>query len=114
MKVQPVALRLFPLLSLLIALVAAALARSSTSDAAAVCVLDPGDPCSFGWDQEGQLGNGAGQADQDEPSPILGLANIVDVAAGGKHSLALLADGTLRGWDAISRARSATVAQTRP
>jgi alpha-tubulin suppressor-like RCC1 family protein len=30
--------------------------------------------------------------------PVSGLTNVVAVAAGGDHSLALLADGTVRGW----------------
>ncbi|MFF5206380.1 RCC1 domain-containing protein [Streptosporangium sp. NPDC000396] len=59
---------------------------------------------SWGSDNEGQLGNGGANADSSTPGQVLGtggvgvLTNVVAIAADGNHSLALLADGTVRAW----------------
>ena len=53
----------------------------------------------WGANDFGQLGNGSLTTPQP-PVPVLvsGLTNAVAVAAGGVHTCALLADGTVRCW----------------
>jgi alpha-tubulin suppressor-like RCC1 family protein len=65
--------------------------------------LPPG-AWSWGANNQGQLGTGNGQA-SFQPVPVLSLANVVAVAAGGDpatrnsdHSLALTADGQVWTW----------------
>ncbi len=63
-------------------------------------VLDPagqGRVWAWGWNQSGQLGDGT-TADRLAPAPLHGLPNIVAIAAGGGHSLALDATGALWQW----------------
>ncbi|MEX2236408.1 MAG: RCC1 repeat-containing protein [Dehalococcoidia bacterium] len=67
--------------------------------AATFCDLQPGMACAWGFDSTGQLGNGL-DGDQNVPDQVDGLGNVVALSAGGSHSLALLADGTLRAWGA--------------
>jgi alpha-tubulin suppressor-like RCC1 family protein len=54
---------------------------------------------AWGADFLGQLGDGR-EVDGPVPVPVVvsGLTNVVDLEGGGAHSLALLADGTLRAW----------------
>ncbi len=57
---------------------------------------------SWGWDLFGQLGDGGYNADQPLPVTVEGLVagpSIMSVAAaGGNHSLALRADGSVVAW----------------
>lgn len=58
----------------------------------------------WGWSNAGQVGDGGPGAsctrDRCEvaPTPVADLANVVAIAAGGGHSLALAADGTVYVW----------------
>ncbi|ANW17172.1 RCC1 domain-containing protein [Streptomyces clavuligerus] len=52
---------------------------------------------SWGDNASGQLGNG-GRADQTVPAVVPGLQKIKDVAAGGRHALALDTDGQVYSW----------------
>lgn len=57
---------------------------------------------AWGFNRNGQLGNGA-LTDSYVPVQVAGfdapvLANVVQIAAGGRHSLALLKDGSAWGW----------------
>lgn len=54
---------------------------------------------AWGDNSEGQLGNNNSQL-QNSPTPIhvSDLTNVIAVAAGGAHSLALKKDGTVWGW----------------
>jgi hypothetical protein len=47
-----------------------------------------------------QLGDGQPGGSSDVPVPVAGLKFVTAVAAGGRHSLALLADGTVVAWGA--------------
>ncbi|MEX2236217.1 MAG: hypothetical protein WEB00_01590 [Dehalococcoidia bacterium] len=53
---------------------------------------------SWGEDSNGQLGNGSPSSNQDAPRAVSGLTNVVELAAGALHSLALLNDGTVMSW----------------
>jgi alpha-tubulin suppressor-like RCC1 family protein len=58
---------------------------------------------AWGRNDSGQLGDGTRSdpyAGRATPAPVKGLANVVAIAAGGDHALALLADGTVRAWGA--------------
>ncbi len=53
---------------------------------------------AWGRDTNGQLGDDAAIANKSTPVPVAGLTNIVAIAAGGFHSLALKQDGTVMAW----------------
>lgn len=52
---------------------------------------------SWGHNSSGQLGNG-GDTDRTVPTTVPRLTNIKDIAAGGKHGLALDASGQVYSW----------------
>lgn len=56
---------------------------------------------AFGWgaNASGQVGDG-GVEQADTPQLVSGLSFVTAVAGGGRHSLALLADGTVMAWGA--------------
>ncbi|MFM2091219.1 MAG: hypothetical protein RLZZ127_1708, partial [Planctomycetota bacterium] len=53
---------------------------------------------TWGADDNGQLGNDLSLANQTTPVQVSGLSDVVDIAAGGYHTLALRADGTVSAW----------------
>ncbi|MBT3374184.1 MAG: hypothetical protein HN742_31450 [Lentisphaerae bacterium] len=55
---------------------------------------------AWGSRSHGQLGDGIRETGRPSPVPVLvpGLTDITAIAAGGQHSLALRADGTLYAW----------------
>jgi alpha-tubulin suppressor-like RCC1 family protein len=53
---------------------------------------------AWGENLFGQLGDGAFSASSNVPTQVVGLKFVVAVSAGGHHSLALLADGTVVAW----------------
>jgi len=53
---------------------------------------------AWGKNVERQLGNGSFEAQEDFPVSVTGLKFVTSVSAGGEHSLALLADGTVTAW----------------
>jgi alpha-tubulin suppressor-like RCC1 family protein len=55
---------------------------------------------AVGWGQNlfRQLGDGSANVLSDVPVPVSGLKFVTSVAAGGLHSLALLANGTVMAW----------------
>jgi alpha-tubulin suppressor-like RCC1 family protein len=53
---------------------------------------------SWGLDSDGQLGDGGTNSDKAAPTFVPNVNNIIAIAAGGKFSLALKADGTLLSW----------------
>jgi alpha-tubulin suppressor-like RCC1 family protein len=69
-------------------------------------LLSNGTVWSWGEDQFGQLGTGSvlGPSTCDgmpcSPTPVIvsGLANVIAIAAGGSHALALLNNGTVMAW----------------
>jgi alpha-tubulin suppressor-like RCC1 family protein len=65
-------------------------------------VFGSGDPQAWGYDDEGQLGNGTTVTEgcQCIPSPVSvpGLAGMQSVVAGGYHTIALFANGSAKAW----------------
>ena len=53
---------------------------------------------AWGSDSNGQLGNDALSANKNTPVTVSGISNALSIAAGWKHSIAGLADGTVRTW----------------
>ncbi|GII27973.1 RCC1-like domain-containing protein [Planotetraspora mira] len=60
--------------------------------------LGDGTVQAWGDNDFGQLGNGMVDPDNPLPAPVTGLTNVVAVAAGQDHGLALLSNGTVRAW----------------
>jgi len=52
---------------------------------------------AWGRNDYSQLGAGT-TAPRATPVAVLGLSGVKDIATGGDHTLALLADGTVRAW----------------
>ncbi len=63
-----------------------------------LAVNGDGTVSAWGYNAVGQLGLGAADSVRANPTLVPGLANVVAVAAGDFHSLALLQDGTVRAW----------------
>jgi alpha-tubulin suppressor-like RCC1 family protein len=53
---------------------------------------------AWGSGMDGQLGYEQGPTSRNTPAQVPGLTDVVAVAAGDRHSLALKADGTVWGW----------------
>ncbi|MBW7927619.1 MAG: RCC1 repeat-containing protein, partial [Fimbriimonadaceae bacterium] len=64
-----------------------------------MAVLGNGTVVAWGSNSRGQLGDGT-TSDRNVPAPVPGLDNVVAVAGGMFHSLALRADGTVWAWGA--------------
>jgi alpha-tubulin suppressor-like RCC1 family protein len=72
---------------------------------------------SWGDDQFGELGDGTvGPLNNPTPSAISGLSNIVAIAAGNSHSLALKSDGTMLswGWNSSGQLGNSTISPNNP
>lgn len=69
----------------------------ATGDYHTVALKDDGTVWSWGYNGQGQLGNGS-TTDSDNPVAVAGLTNVIAVAAGGRHTLALKSDGTVWAW----------------
>jgi hypothetical protein len=61
--------------------------------------LRNGTAWAWGSNQSGQLGDG-NTADSSTPLPVAGLSDVIAIASGGAHSLAVTADGSVWGWGA--------------
>ncbi|MBO9600231.1 MAG: hypothetical protein J7559_20740 [Cohnella sp.] len=66
----------------------------------ALAVLDNGTVMAWGDNKYGQLGNGSNDNTNPTPSLVQGLTDVIDVAGGMGHSLALKKDGTVWAWGA--------------
>ncbi len=64
----------------------------------ALALLTSGTVMAWGEDAAGELGDGVITHSQETPSAVSGLSGVTQIAAGGKHSLALLANGTVMTW----------------
>lgn len=62
-------------------------------------VLSDGTAWAWGTNQDGQLGDGA-TTDSATPLAVSGLHDVIAVASGGSHSLAVTADGKVWSWGA--------------
>jgi hypothetical protein len=68
-----------------------------------VALLDGGNPQSWGYNVQGQLGNGTMTPPEGcecipTPGAVAGISDLRTVAAGDYHTLALLGDGSVRAW----------------
>jgi alpha-tubulin suppressor-like RCC1 family protein len=79
-------------LCLLCALAAAALGAGGALAASPAAT-------AWGGNSSGQLGDGTLESSR-EPIPVSGLGEVLSVAAGSEHSLALLPNGTVMAWGA--------------
>ena len=61
-------------------------------------ILTDGTVKCWGKGDRGQLGNNAAPAFATTPVPVQGITNAIDIAAGAKHTCALLADMTVKCW----------------
>ena len=97
---------LTPSLTAMPASTAAAGAATVTSVAAGgrhdLALLSNGTVLAWGDDTYGQLGNGTKGANHDAEVPGLveNLSDVIAIAAGGEHNLALLGNGTVETWGA--------------
>ncbi len=74
-------------------------AGKATSDAATLTVAtNHFNAVAWGDNLFRQLGDGSASALSDVPVPVIGLKFVTAVAAGGDHSLALLANATVVAW----------------
>ncbi|MBL8519890.1 MAG: S8 family serine peptidase [Betaproteobacteria bacterium] len=55
---------------------------------------------AWGLNSQGQIGTGTAAARLLSPTQVTSLSGVVAIAAGRAHSLALMADGTIRAWGA--------------
>lgn len=64
-----------------------------------LALLEDGTVMSWGSNNWGKLGrNWASFSHSPEPQPVVGLTNVVAIAARGDSAYAVLADGTVRSW----------------
>jgi alpha-tubulin suppressor-like RCC1 family protein len=74
-------------------------ALSAGSDS--VCALISGGTINcWGWDGDGELGDGNGATTNDSPTPVLvaNINNAMAIGSGDFHSCAVLTDGTAQCW----------------
>jgi alpha-tubulin suppressor-like RCC1 family protein len=63
-----------------------------------LALKDDGTVWAWGDDGRGQLGNDEKREDQPTPMPVIGLTDVMAIAAGQFHSLALKSDATVWAW----------------
>jgi len=63
-----------------------------------LAIKDDGTVWAWGDNNSGQLGDGTDDNFREEPEQVAGLSNIVDVAAGADHSVAVTASGDVYTW----------------
>ncbi len=70
----------------------------SAGGAHSLALLANGTVMAWGENESGQLGIGSAAEDSLAPVAVQGLTNVKAISAGGAHSLALLANGTVMAW----------------
>jgi alpha-tubulin suppressor-like RCC1 family protein len=63
-----------------------------------IALRDNGTVYTWGRTEGGELGNGSFFSNVHSPAQVAGLSNVVQVAAGNSHALALLRDGSIKAW----------------
>ena len=74
--------------------------KATSAAAALTVVTDQFGAVAWGSNTYRQLGDGYKEASSAQPVPVSGLRFVTAVSAGGRHSLALLANGTVVAWGA--------------
>lgn len=69
----------------------------ATGDYHTAALKGDGTVLSWGYNGQGQLGNGT-TTDGNNPVSVAGLTDVIAVAAGARHTLALKSDGTVWAW----------------
>jgi alpha-tubulin suppressor-like RCC1 family protein len=77
---------------------ATGIAAISVEDEFALALKTDGTVLAWGSDQEGQLGDGGTNTAKNTPVVVSGASEIVAIATGAYHCLALKQDGTLLSW----------------
>ena len=62
-----------------------------------LAIKNDGTLWAWGDNTDGELGDGT-YNDRDTPVQVVGLTNVIAIAAGGYHNLALKSDGTVWAW----------------
>jgi len=70
----------------------------ATGGSHSLALLKDGRVMAWGDNEYGQLGDGGEGRSSDVPVEVAGLSEVAAIAAGGKHSLALLKDGRVMVW----------------
>lgn len=70
----------------------------ATGEIFTLALLEDGSVWGWGRNQSGQVGSGENTNQHDRPMPLDGLADVVHLAAGQEHALAVTADGGVWGW----------------
>jgi alpha-tubulin suppressor-like RCC1 family protein len=70
----------------------------SSGAQSALALKTDGTVWAWGWNPYGQLGLGSPTSPVPAPVQVPGLTNVVGVAMGGEHAIAVKADGTVWGW----------------
>jgi hypothetical protein len=70
----------------------------SAGDGFALALLRNGEVRSWGYNQEGELGDGFQGGWKAEPVSVVGLGEVTAISAGHTHSVALLSNGTVEAW----------------
>ena len=63
-----------------------------------LAIKNDGTVWAWGDNNSGQLGDGNDEGSREEPEQVAGLTNVVDVAAGADHSIAVTANGSVYAW----------------
>jgi alpha-tubulin suppressor-like RCC1 family protein len=63
-----------------------------------LALLKGGTVMAWGADEFGELGDGSIVRSEEVPVAVSGLAGVAQISAGGEHSMALLANGTVMTW----------------
>jgi alpha-tubulin suppressor-like RCC1 family protein len=72
--------------------------RIAAGSTTSYALRSDGTVLAWGNNGVGELGDGNAPQDKHTPQPIPGLGNVVAIAAGSEHALALLGDGTVMAW----------------
>ena len=83
------------------AIVALAVSGSSFPGGHVLALAADGTVWAWGSNSRGQLGDGT-TIDRTAPVPVLGLSNVIAIAAGGDNSYAVTNDGTVWAWGSFA------------
>jgi len=70
----------------------------SAGDYHTCAVLNTGEVICWGWNSDGQLGDGSNSYYSNVPVLVSGLSDVVAVSSGGAHTCALLNSGEVKCW----------------